>query len=66
MLTATPSFMIFHDRRFIDEAAGLLSRWKERISGRRWLAEMTDRELRDIGLSRNDVWEESNKPFWQG
>jgi uncharacterized protein YjiS (DUF1127 family) len=29
------------------------------------LARLTDRELRDIGLTRDDALRESGKPFWR-
>lgn len=39
--------------------------WRARMRERRALAAMDDRLLRDIGLSRSDVWSESSKPFWR-
>ena len=38
--------------------------WQERARQRRRLAELDDRMLRDIGLSRADVGREVEKPFW--
>jgi len=38
--------------------------WLERGRQRRELATLTERELRDIGLSRLDVARETAKPFW--
>lgn len=32
---------------------------------REQLAELSDAALKDIGLSRADVWTESNKPAWR-
>ena len=37
----------------------------ERSRQRRALAQLSDRELRDIGLSRYDVGIEFRKPFWR-
>lgn len=37
----------------------------ERGRQRRALAELDDRLLRDIGLTRTDVWHEIAKPFWR-
>ncbi len=39
--------------------------WQNRARGRRMLAELDDRLLSDIGLTRVDVWREVNKPFWR-
>ena len=39
--------------------------WAERRRQRRRLAMLDDRMLKDIGLSRADIWLEVEKPFWQ-
>lgn len=39
--------------------------WREQVRGRRLLARLDDRMLRDIGLSRSDVEREAAKFFWQ-
>ena len=39
--------------------------WHERSRQRRQLAQLSDHMLRDIGLSRGDVWAECAKPFWR-
>jgi uncharacterized protein YjiS (DUF1127 family) len=39
--------------------------WLERARQRRQLRELSDAMLRDIGLTRADVWAESEKPFWR-
>jgi len=38
----------------------------DRARQRRRLAELDDRLLRDIGLTRADVREETRKPSWRG
>lgn len=43
-----------------------LTEWRRRARGRRELAQLPDRELRDIGLTRDDVMRECSKPFWRG
>jgi len=43
----------------------LLTVWENRARERRYLAEMPDRMLRDLGLSRRDARRESEKPFWR-
>lgn len=42
-----------------------LARWRETARGRRRLAAMDSRAIKDLGLSRADVWREVNKPFWE-
>jgi uncharacterized protein YjiS (DUF1127 family) len=39
--------------------------WRERQRARRELAQWTDRDLHDIGLSWSDVASEAEKPFWR-
>lgn len=41
-----------------------LLRWHELARQRRLLAAMSDEALKDIGLSRADVQEEIERPFW--
>ena len=47
--------------RFFDHALV----WLERVRQRRHLAELDDRLLRDIGLSRAEVEHEISRPFWK-
>jgi uncharacterized protein YjiS (DUF1127 family) len=42
-----------------------LGEWRRRLRDRRALAAMSDRSLRDIGLTRYDAASEVNKPFWR-
>lgn len=39
--------------------------WRERAKSRRYLATMSDRDRKDVGLSRVDAWRELQKPFWE-
>ena len=39
--------------------------WRARARGRRHLADLDVRMLRDIGITRMDVERECHKPFWQ-
>lgn len=39
--------------------------WQRRYEGRRRLAELDDRLLRDVGLTRAQVIAEAAKPFWR-
>ena len=42
-----------------------LGEWRRRLRDRRALAAMSDRSLRDIGLTRYDADWEVSKPFWR-
>jgi uncharacterized protein YjiS (DUF1127 family) len=44
----------------------VIRQWRDRAREREALAQMSDRELRDIGLSRTDILGELAKPFWRG
>jgi uncharacterized protein YjiS (DUF1127 family) len=44
--------------------ATLREAWRRHRSRLR-LVELDDHMLKDIGLSRADVWRECSKPFWQ-
>jgi uncharacterized protein YjiS (DUF1127 family) len=39
--------------------------WQQRARDRRQLQSLSDHMLRDIGLTRADVFAEASKPFWQ-
>lgn len=39
--------------------------WRDRSRQRRQLASLSSSQLKDLGISRTDVWQEVNKPFWQ-
>jgi uncharacterized protein YjiS (DUF1127 family) len=42
-----------------------LAEWQQRVRQRRELRQMSDRELKDIGLSRADAEREAAKPGWR-
>jgi uncharacterized protein YjiS (DUF1127 family) len=44
---------------------GLIGEWIRRSESRRDLAALSDRELRDIGVTRVDAMREVEKPFWR-
>jgi len=48
-----------------DAAVRAVRTWRERSRGRAQLAQFSEYELHDIGLSRTDAWFEANKPFWR-
>jgi uncharacterized protein YjiS (DUF1127 family) len=43
----------------------MVREWHRRTRSRADLAALNDRMLRDIGLTRTDVWIEIEKPFWK-
>lgn len=51
-------------RRVVLQIINTLHVWQERARQRRELAQLDDRMLRDIGLTRSDVYRETSKPFW--
>jgi uncharacterized protein YjiS (DUF1127 family) len=42
-----------------------LHTWRQRYRARHELAEWTERDLHDVGLSRSDIIYETEKPFWR-
>ena len=44
----------------------LMTVWTRRDQRRRHLADLTDHQLRDVGLTREDLRSEAGKPFWRG
>lgn len=39
--------------------------WRQRLYERAALQSLDDRLLRDVGLTRADVWHECRKKFWE-
>jgi uncharacterized protein YjiS (DUF1127 family) len=50
---------------FLHRFITLVQTWRQRLRDRQQLAEMDDRSLRDIGLTRYDAELELGKPFWR-
>ena len=44
---------------------GTLAVWVQRYRSRSELAQLSQRTLADVGLTRGDVLIEMNKPFWR-
>jgi uncharacterized protein YjiS (DUF1127 family) len=57
--------MFLRPRELLLAAVTHVAAWRDRARQRRLLAQLTDRELRDIGLTRYDALEEWRKPFWR-
>ena len=49
----------------LERLVTLLLTWQQRAHDRRQLECLSDHMLRDIGLSRADVFAEASKPFWR-
>lgn len=54
---------VLHD--VLARMASEIREWRRRSRERRALAEMSDRSLQDIGLTRYDANWEASKPFWR-
>ena len=52
-------------RRVLAGAIGLVHTWEHRLATRQHLSELPRYLLDDAGLSRDDVLEETSKPFWR-
>jgi uncharacterized protein YjiS (DUF1127 family) len=66
MSTFTHESMInHHGSGFFGHLAETVQVWRERTRQRRELAQWTDRDLHDIGLSWSDIVHEAEKPFWR-
>ncbi|MDF9774392.1 DUF1127 domain-containing protein [Pseudomonas baetica] len=53
-----------HSIHVISDLLHKVSRWYELHRERELLASLSDEALKDIGMSRADVENESIKPFW--
>ena len=50
---------------WIRSRLSVLLLWMDRSDQRQDLAELEDHQLRDIGLTRDDIRRECSKPFWR-
>ena len=50
---------------FLNAVARTVMTWQERASMRHHLADLSEENLSDIGLSFEQAQAESRKPFWQ-
>jgi uncharacterized protein YjiS (DUF1127 family) len=51
--------------RWFESSRKILATWVSRSRERDLLAQMSDWELKDIGVSRYDAAREIRKPFWR-
>ncbi len=54
-----------HGSSLLSQLSDTLHTWHQRQIQRRELAQWTERDLHDIGLSWSDVVYEAEKPFWR-
>ena len=54
-----------HGSGFWAQVEETIHTWRERMRNRRELAQWTERDLHDVGLSWSDVVYEAEKPFWR-
>ena len=55
-----------HELSFLTTISETLRTWARRHNERLELAAWTEHDLNDVGLSRGDVAQEIEKPFWRG
>lgn len=66
MSTCSHESMIDHHGSGIFAQLGETLRvWRERQRQRRELAQWTERDMHDVGLSWSEVVREAEKPFWR-
>jgi uncharacterized protein YjiS (DUF1127 family) len=66
MSTFTHESMInHHGQSLLGQLAETIHVWRQRAAARRELANWSDRELHDIGVSSSDAIYEASKPFWR-
>ncbi len=59
------SMINHHGSGFFAQLSETLHIWRQRQIDRRQLAELSERDLHDVGLSWSDVAYEAEKPFWR-
>ena len=59
------TFINHHQSGFFAQLSETLRVWRDRQRQRRELAQWTDRDLHDVGLSWSDIVHEAEKPFWR-
>jgi uncharacterized protein YjiS (DUF1127 family) len=66
MSTFTHESMInHHGSGLFAQLSETFRTWRQRQLQRRQLAELTARDLHDVGLSWSDIAYEAEKPFWR-
>jgi len=64
-ISATTFAIVERVEGFVTRTSNIFRTWVRRSNERRMLAQMNERMLTDIGLTRFDVSLETDKYFWQ-
>jgi len=64
-ILAHESMINRHGSGFWAKLSETIHVWRRRQHERRLLAELSDRDLHDVGLSWSDIALEAEKPFWR-
>ena len=59
------SMINHHGSGILAQLSETFHTWRKRYQTRRELAQWSDRDLHDVGLSRSDIAFEAEKPFWR-
>jgi uncharacterized protein YjiS (DUF1127 family) len=59
------SMINHHGSGLLAKVSETIHIWRRRQQERRLLAELSDRDLHDVGLSWSDIALEAEKPFWR-
>lgn len=59
------SMIIHHEPGVFAQLSETIHVWRDRQRQRRELAQWSDRDLHDVGLSWSDIVHEAEKPFWR-
>ena len=54
-----------HGQGIFAQLSETIHLWRQRYQARAELAQWTDRDLHDVGISRSDIINEAEKPFWR-
>jgi uncharacterized protein YjiS (DUF1127 family) len=57
--------IIHHEPGVFAQLSETIHVWRDRQRQRRELAQWSDRDLHDVGLSWSDIVHEAEKPFWR-
>ncbi|MGB8400462.1 DUF1127 domain-containing protein [Bradyrhizobium sp.] len=52
-------------RNLLSACDHIIAIWLDRRQGRQELVSLDDRQLKDVGISREEALREAGKPFWR-
>ena len=59
------SMINHHGSNLLAKLSETIQVWRQRQRERQLLAQLSDRDLHDVGLSWSDIALEAKKPFWR-